>query len=152
MTQGRTKTDERILGHYRAVARALDRVTLPKLIESGITMPQFKALLAVLSAGSEGISVTELGTELSIGQPSASLIVSQIVRLGYATRTHDTTDRRRVLVTVTPAGIDLAAELRHGRHSTLLEWLANLSDEDAEFLERGFRALEHAIQSTPAEK
>lgn len=142
---GRADTDENILNHYRQVNRAMDRFMLPMLLELGLTMPQLKALIAVVTAGPDGISVTELGHELSIGQPSASLIVSQICRLGYADRRTDETDRRRVLVVATPTGTDMTTELRHGRQSTFRDWLRHMRDEDAAALERGLAALSDAV-------
>jgi DNA-binding MarR family transcriptional regulator len=146
----RTEVDASIIASYRTIARALDRVMLPRLIELGISMPQFKALIAVVTAGPGGISVTQLGSELSIGQPSASLIVDQLVRPGYVERIPDTIDRRRVLVTATALGVELTGELRHGRRSTFTEWLANVAEPDAEALEQGLRGLAFAVQASPA--
>ena len=144
----RSELNEGIVTGYKTVARALDRVMLPRLIELGLTMPQFKALIAVTSVGAQGISVTELGNELSIGQPSASLIVDQLARPGYVERVQDTSDRRRVLVTATSLGLEITDELRHGRKSNFRGWLANVSDEDAVALERGLRALAAAVEAS----
>ena len=140
--------DESIVHHYRAIASEMDIVVLPQLIELGLTMPQLKALVAVVSAPPEGISVTELGTALGIGQPSASLILNQVERLGFVERKHDETDRRRVLITPTKAGLDVMAELGHGRRGPLLrQWLPFVSDADAEALERGLKALRAAVNA-----
>jgi DNA-binding MarR family transcriptional regulator len=137
--------DERIISSHKAILRALDRAMLPRLVEIGISMPQFKALIAVTCSSPEGISVTQLGNELSIGQPSASLIVDQLTRLGYVERVQDTVDRRRVLVQATPTGADVATELRMGRRVHILSWLAEVADEDAAALERGLGALADAV-------
>lgn len=144
----RRKADETILQSYRTVARAMDRVILPVLVERDITMAQFKALIAVANAGTEGISITALGCELSIGQPSASLIVDQLAKKGYAERHADDSDRRRVLVRATVAGEDLVNELRSGRRSTLQGWLKEMSDEDAETLASGFSALATVVRAS----
>jgi DNA-binding MarR family transcriptional regulator len=140
--------DASIVSSYRIIARALDRVMLPRLIELGLTMPQFKALIAVVTAGPGGVSVTQLGCELSIGQPSASLIVDQLVRPGYVERIQDTVDRRRVLVTATAMGAEIINELRYGRRSTFAEWLGNVEHTDAEALARGLRSLSLAVQAS----
>jgi DNA-binding MarR family transcriptional regulator len=141
--------DASIVSSFRTIARALDRVMLPRLIELGISMPQFKSLIAVVSAGAGGISVTNLGSELSIGQPSASLIVDQLERLGYVERIPDTVDRRRVYVTATALGMQVTGELRHGRRSTFAAWLAKVGQEDAEALAHGLRSLAMAVQASP---
>lgn len=145
----RARTVEEIVLGFKAINRALDRTMLPMLIELGLTMAQFKALIAVTSVGSEGISVTELGHELSVGQPSASLIVDQLVRAGYAERISDESDRRRVLVTATALGMDVTGELRGGRRSSFREWLSQVSDEDAEALSQGLQALAAIVQASP---
>lgn len=141
----RADVDQAISANYRIVVRAMDRLILPKLIGLGITMAQFKALLAVSAAGERGIAVTELGVELSIGQPSASLIVDQLAKRGYVVRRPDEADRRRVLVGATPAGEELVAELRQGRRSTFLEWVGKMSDQDAAALAVGIHALAKVV-------
>lgn len=146
----RRTTDDAIMASYRTVARAMDRVILPLMIERGITMAQFKALMAVSGAGTDGIAITALGCELSIGQPSASLLVDQLAKRGYAVRTPDETDRRRVLVRATAAGEDLVNELRNGRRSTMQAWLADMADDDAEILARGFKALAEVVRTASA--
>lgn len=150
--QERTEVDASIIASYRVVARALDRIMLPRLIELGLTMPQFKALIAVVNAGSGGISVTQLGIELSIGQPSASLIVDQLVRPGYVERIQDTIDRRRVLVTATAMGNETIGELRHGRRSNFAEWLSNVGESDAIALMQGLQSLARAVQGSPLDQ
>lgn len=146
---GREEVNAQIVTHYRTIALALDRLMLPRLIELGLTMPQFKALLAVSAAGPGGIAVTELGAELSIGQPSASIIVDQLVKARYAQRVPDRADRRRVLVTATPLGLQVTGELRHGRRSTFTGWLDAVDDDDALALEQGLRSFAHAVQASP---
>jgi DNA-binding MarR family transcriptional regulator len=146
----RAQLNEEIIDNYRLVVRGIDRVMLPRLIELGLTMPQFKALIDVFAAGSSGISVTELGNDLSVGQPSASLITDQLVRLGYVQRVQDQKDRRRVLVTITDQGADLAAELRQGRRDTLREWLSELTDDAATCLLEGVRAWAKSVEANPA--
>jgi DNA-binding MarR family transcriptional regulator len=153
--KGRSVSDrnaviEDLVASWRIVNRAIDRIMLPRLIELDLTMSQFKALIAVTTAGPGGISVTELGTELSIGQPSASLIVDQLVRPGYVERVPDSVDRRRVLVTTTQKGLDVADDLRQGRRSNFRGWLTNISDEDVEALEKGMRGLAFVVQASRA--
>jgi len=141
----RRAVDDGIMNAYRSVSRNLEQQTLPTWLKLGITMPQFKALVAV--AGSAGITVTKLGCELSIGQSSASLMVDQLVNRGYVERTTDPEDRRRVLVTATSQGEDLLGELRHGRRQTFAEWLERLDDDDAAALSRGLSALASIAQA-----
>ena len=142
----RDELDRAIIEGYREVSRGLDRVVLPVLIERGITMAQLKALMAVNAAREAGITVTALGNRLSIGQPSASLLVEQLVKLGLAGRVTDPSDRRRAIVTASPGGEELADELRRGRRSVFAEWLGRLSDDDAATLAQGLQALAAAAE------
>lgn len=130
-----------IVADYRTVVRAMDRLVLPALIDRDVTMAQFRALIALSTVGSSGIAITELGLELSIGQSWASLLADQLTRAGYGLRRQDDNDRRRVLVQITPEGDELVANLRQGRSSTLLEWIAHLGPDEAEALGQGMRAL-----------
>jgi DNA-binding MarR family transcriptional regulator len=147
---GRDELDRAIIAAYREVSRGLDRDVLPVLIERGITMAQLKALMAVNAADETGVTVTALGNRLAIGQPSASLLVEQLVKQGLAKRVTDPADRRRAIVTASPEGEELTAELRRGRRSVFAEWLGRLSDEDAETLAHGLRALAAAGKNPDA--
>ena len=144
---GRRDTDNAIIADYRTVVRAMDRVVLPLLVERGISMAQFKALMSVTGAGDSGISITELGGALGIRQPSASLLVDQLAKSGYVVRRPDAADRRRVLVGSTRAGEELVNDLRHGRRSTFQAWLDRVGDEDAAAIARGMHVLAKAVQS-----
>jgi len=90
---------------------------------------------------SAGISVCEVGRELSIGESAASLLVDQLVRRGHVGRTTDPADRRRVRLVVTAPGEELLRELRQGGREILSDWLAELGADDLEALARGLRAL-----------
>jgi DNA-binding MarR family transcriptional regulator len=149
----RSELDRAIVSAYRTVSRGLDRSVLPILVERGTTMAQLKALMAVTVAGEGGVTVTALGTALAIGQPSASLVVEQLVRQGLVTRRADPADRRRAIVSASPEGEELADELRLGRRATFAEWLGRLPDAEARVLAQGLEALVRATEpgSGPAE-
>lgn len=119
---------------------ALQQHALPVWVKLGLSMAQFKALSVVDRAGS-GVSVGEVGKRLEIREPSASLLVDQLVRRGYAERCPDPADRRRVLVSVSETGRGMLDELRSGNRELLSQWLERLDPEDAEALARGLRAL-----------
>jgi DNA-binding MarR family transcriptional regulator len=93
----------------------------------------------VTSAGPQPVG--ELGRRLGISEPAASLLVDRLEERGLARRERDAQDRRRILVTATPAAEELAARLREGREGTLLAWLGALSDDELGGLTRGLRAL-----------
>ena len=132
--------DEAITCDLTKVYGTLQRESLPTWLKLGLSMAQLKALVAVERV-EDGISITNVGRTLEIGEPSASLLVEQLVKRGYAVRTPDPTDRRRVLVTATGLGAELLGELRHGSRSRLAGWLERMDGTDADALARGLRAL-----------
>jgi DNA-binding MarR family transcriptional regulator len=73
--------------------------------------------------------------------PAASVLADRLVRTGYVERNEDTADRRRVLLTLTRAGVQLVTDLREGSHQHLRRWMSQLSPADLSALTRGWRAL-----------
>jgi DNA-binding MarR family transcriptional regulator len=138
-----------IIEHFRAANAALHRVSLPTWLELGLTMAQFKALVAVEGCGAT--SVGGVASDLGIGESAASSLVEQLVRAGYARRTEDPADRRRAVVTVTERGASLLGELRHGKRVALREWLEKLSEDDRAMLGRALSALAAVLPQTEAQ-
>jgi DNA-binding MarR family transcriptional regulator len=141
--------DEHIIEDLRRVYATLQLVNLPTWLKLGLTMAQFKALVTIENKGA--VTVSGLGSELSIGESAASLLTEQLVRREYAERRTDPDDRRRVLVSVTALGRELIAELRHGRRQTLNDWLADLDAADAAALSQGLGALAAVAAAREAE-
>ena len=134
---------ENIVDDLRTVYASLHQQSVPAWLELDLTMAQFKALVAV--ERNSGIAVCALGRELGIGESAASVLVDQLVRRGYAGRTTDRADRRRVHLAPTSRGKTLLGELRQGRRQSLKEWLADLDDDDLDGLARGLRALTQVV-------
>jgi DNA-binding MarR family transcriptional regulator len=144
MRQRESLTDG-IVDDMAAVYATLQELKAPTWVRLDLTMAQFRALVVVNHR--RGITVGELGCQLSIGQSAASVLVEHLVRRGLVGRTEDAADRRRVLLGCTPAGEELIAELRHLSRQTLTEWLALLSDEELQGMARGLRLLSETAQS-----
>ena len=148
----RRALDEAAVRDYRRIHRALQHAVLPEWVRLGVSMPQYKALTALDKAGPGGTTVTALGTTLSIGQPSASVLVEHLVKTGLASRATDPQDRRRAVVTTTPKGGEMLADLRSGRARALEAWMAKLADDDAGALARGLAALAEAAEVSRGER
>jgi DNA-binding MarR family transcriptional regulator len=121
------------------VFAALNRSAGPELLSLDLTMGQFKSMAMLTMNGPQPVG--ELGRRLGISEPAASLLVDKLEELGLAVRERDPKDRRRTLVTPTPAAEELAARLRQGREEHILAWLGALTDEELDGLTRGFRGL-----------
>jgi DNA-binding MarR family transcriptional regulator len=124
---------------YRMVHRALLTSTASRWRDLDISMQQLRALY--LLRDEEEVPVGRLAEIFGIGLPAASLLADRLVRSGFVERRGDPADRRRVLLSLTRAGVRLVTELREGSHSLLRRWMASLSPEDLAALSRGWRAL-----------
>jgi DNA-binding MarR family transcriptional regulator len=80
----------------QATSRQLRDVT-------GLDLPPSSIRLLLLLAGRPPVVTSELAIELTIDLAQASRQASQLERLGHLERTADQADRRRTLVTLTPA-------------------------------------------------
>jgi DNA-binding MarR family transcriptional regulator len=116
-----------------------------ELLSLDLPMGQFKAIATITMFGPQPVG--ELGRRLGISEPAASLLVGKLEERGLAARTRDEQDRRRTLVTATPAGDELATRLRQGREGQIQRWLDGLTDEEIEGLLLGFRGLLRIVQA-----
>jgi DNA-binding MarR family transcriptional regulator len=131
-----------------AVFAAINRNVGSELLSLDMPMGQFKAIATVTMFGPQPVG--ELGRRLGISEPAASLLVDKLEERGLAARTRDEHDRRRTLVTATPAGDELATRLRQGREEQVQRWLDALTDAELEGLLLGFRGLLRIVQEEAA--
>jgi DNA-binding MarR family transcriptional regulator len=81
-------------------------------------------------------TLTELSDVGQVAPASMSQSVNRLTRAGYAIRTSDPVDRRKVLFSTTPEGAELAAAARNQRNAWLDTQLQRLSAEDQEIIVR----------------
>jgi DNA-binding MarR family transcriptional regulator len=136
MTDG--SVDEALIA-YKQVHRALLTSTASRWRHLDISMQQLRAIY--LLRDEEVVTVGRLAELFGIAMPAASVLADRLVRTGYVERNEDTADRRRVLLTLTRAGVQLVTDLREGSHQHLRRWMSQLSPADLSALTRGWRAL-----------
>ena len=89
-----------------AVARLMPNiirgVQLDFFLRGGVTQTQFLVLTAVLSY--QRCSMGTLARNLHVSMPTVSGIVDRLVRSGHLRRSPDPSDRRQVIVEITPKG------------------------------------------------
>ena len=81
-----------------------------RLPGDGLSLPQYHLLEAL--RGSEEATVGELAESAGVAPPTATRMLDCLARDGYVIRRHSETDRRAVLVALTPAG-SAAIEAAH---------------------------------------
>jgi len=100
-------------------------------------MPQAKVLY-LLSVGD--LNMSELVARLRVTLPTVSGVVDRLVERGLIARRTNPSDRRRVFVGITPAGVGLLDRFRDLNARQLRDLLAVLDNADLEQV-RGFLAV-----------
>jgi DNA-binding MarR family transcriptional regulator len=108
-----------------------------------VTREQWSALVEVVKAGTEGLSMGELAGRQGMALNSATALVDRLVNAGYLERRADPADRRVVRVGATPAGVELKGAIGEARRMEYERWLARLSPEDLAALRAALPALAH---------
>jgi DNA-binding MarR family transcriptional regulator len=114
--------------------------------ELEMSMGQLKAVVALSCSGP--LTVGGLARVLGLAEPSASILVDKLEKMGFAARETDPADRRRTPVAVTKAGLELVSRLRRIRDERLMSWLSELDDDSLSALLRGVTALLQVIEKS----
>ena len=77
-------------------------------------------------------TVSELAQRTDMSTAHASLVVGELARAGLVDRDHDERDRRRIVVSLSSAAKPAVAEMRKRNAAPLLQFLSELSDDEAE--------------------
>lgn len=102
--------DQQICFPLYAASRAMTRAYADLLGPVGLTYPQYLVLLALWEAPGTP-SVGELGDRLQLDSGTLTPLLKRLEGMGHVVRRRDPEDERRVLVELTPAGIDLQDEV-----------------------------------------
>jgi DNA-binding MarR family transcriptional regulator len=111
--------------------------------EVGVTMAQAKVMYVVMAAGQ--LRMTEVAERLGIGASSASEIVERLVELGLLARAADPGDRRQVVISATPAGVDLLERFRELNQRQLRELLGRLDADELAIVDQSLEIFHRAI-------
>ncbi len=76
------------------------------------------------------MSPSELGERLIVTRATVTGVVDSLERRGYVSRSPNPNDRRGIIVGLTPAGLDIVAQVRTLIHRQEREWMGALSDEE----------------------
>lgn len=100
----------------------------------GITFQQYNVLRILRGAGSDGLPTLEIGERMIQEAPGITRLVDRLVRKDMVIRDRAIDDRRKVICRITPAGLDLVAELDEPCVRWDEELMAKLSEKDLESL------------------
>ena len=100
--------EDRVLRSLRRIMRAIDLHSRQLESQFGLTGPQLVCLRVIQQEGP--LQPSELARKVDLSQGTVSGIVDRLARRQYVSRRRDTKDRRRVTLSVLPAGSDLLAD------------------------------------------
>jgi DNA-binding MarR family transcriptional regulator len=90
------------------------------------------------------MSPSEIGESLIVTRATVTGVVDSLERRGFVRRSPNPTDRRGLLVELTPDGTRVVAEVRSLIHRNEKAWMDGLSDEEL----AAYIGLLHRIQET----
>ena len=116
---------------------------------SELSVPQFR-MLAFLNRQA-GASLSEVAEHVGLTLPSTSTSVDRLVTRKLVAREASKTDRRRVTLSLTPAGKAILKSARKGTQTRLAEILNGLSAADRVTVMRAMQAL-HPLFTSDTER
>ena len=88
-----------------------------------LSITQLNAIKTLWDSGE--LNMSELADQLAVSPPSASVLVDRLVEKGIFCREHSTTDRRKVVVRVSPEAEKIAEEIT----SLILQFFVDLVEK-----------------------
>jgi DNA-binding MarR family transcriptional regulator len=134
----------RVLVAQLQLSRCIASTQMQEWAQLELSIGQLKVLMML--AGHPGMTISQVAKSLTIGKPSTSMLVDRLVHQDLVYRREDESDRRRTVVSLTPAGNDLTTRLHQGNIERLVAWYSALSPEDLAALQRGLEALAKVAQ------
>jgi DNA-binding MarR family transcriptional regulator len=143
MASTRQQMRARTLNAIRAVVGALARSARSVERQTGITTAQLFVLRQL--AGSATLSLGELAERTLTRQSTVSTVVARLVENGFVRRDRAADDRRRLELSLTPAGRRLLSRSPEPTTGRLLVALDDLTSDQLRSLSVGLDALVAAL-------
>ena len=131
---------QRVLSKLFSVLRRGDTRGAGNTGAGDLTLAQLSILLTLLESGP--IRMTDLAAHERVRTPTTTVAIRRLEKLGLVKRSRDASDRRAVLVEVTPRGLVQHREALDARRAFLASMLANLSAEDRATLSAALGSLD----------
>ena len=104
-----------------------------ELNKGNVSFAQF-FLLGYL-ANEKFLTMTDISKKMCHSTAAATGLVDRLEKLGYVERLHASEDRRKVMVQITPKGVDLVDRMREDITGSLVDLMSELDkDEQAALL------------------
>lgn len=141
----RDETIRKFRRELRALERRVERALAEQSSCCGVTPAQCHAVLALEEAGPT--SLGELAAALELDSSTLSRTVDGLVKEGLARRREDPENRRRAIVSLSPAGEAAAARINEACDRYYRSLLSSLSETDAVGVVRAVPILAEALRA-----
>jgi len=112
------------------------------LNKDNISFAQF-FLLSYLATSKE-LTMTDIARKMGHSTAAATGLVDRLEKLGYMERAHAVDDRRKVLVSITPKGLDLVNRMRDELQDRIADAMEETKTSDASGFMTACRQLDDA--------
>lgn len=99
---------------------------------SGVTRPQMFMLYAIDKWGR--CNLTQLAEQMEVKPSAITVMIDRLEKAGFVKRTHDTVDRRSILVEMTPSGKVVLQKAMEERNTVLKRYLSRLNQDEVVIL------------------
>ncbi|MCA9715216.1 MAG: winged helix-turn-helix transcriptional regulator [Myxococcales bacterium] len=134
---------EEVLTSIRQIVRRISEHSKFLTREVGLTVPQLMCLKAIgeLEELEEEITVNMVSARVQLAPATASRILDRLVRGGLVTRERRSRDRRRVCLSLTPAGLERFQTLPTPLQERFISRLRALPDHERQQLLAALRKI-----------
>ncbi len=116
-----------------------------ELNKGSVSYAQF-FLLGYL-ANENYLTMTDISKKMGHSTAAATGLVDRLEKLGYVQRLHASEDRRKVMVEITPKGIELVERIRDDITASLVELMVDLDDNEQEALLKTYGKISTYVRS-----
>ncbi len=140
---------EEVFQHLRRIVKALELFSKEVDSQFGLTAPQ---LWALWELGKEGpLALKDLSARLHVHPSTMVGVVDRLEAKGLATRKTDPADRRRVKLSLTPAGRALRKKAPHPAQGRLRSALEEMPERQIQELHKSLSVLVKAMEAENVE-
>ncbi|MCX5894510.1 MAG: MarR family transcriptional regulator [Proteobacteria bacterium] len=136
---------EEELNRYMRILRNFGRIYTQKIasgssnIKSDLRVSQIKALFAFKDA--HCLSMKELAENVGVKLSNMTMMIDTLIKDGIAERDRDDSDRRKVMVRLTPQGEKIRAQFLAHRRKVAKSIFSHLTEEDKQKLLNSFETV-----------
>jgi DNA-binding MarR family transcriptional regulator len=149
----RLQLEQLIGADLRALTSESDWVSRTFAEQNDLSANEFRALLFVMIAETNGVRMTagDLRKQMGLSGAAITYLVERMSGAGHLRREADPTDRRKVILRYDDRGLEIARTffLRLAQHNH--EAMAELADSDLEAAHRTFGLMVNAMKSFRAD-